>query len=512
MINKTRKWIIRISVALTAVFCACGAAACGAPKQLDMPENLQLEGRMLTWDEVEDADGYAVYVDDQEYIVEDNAFEIPFLAGPKTYQVEVMALGDWKKTKDSVCGEIEYTKVIAEAEGEKDGFHFVLMDDLESYEIVACDNKEGYVEFPDDYLDYPVKKIGKALFAPPRDEQGRWIADFETGEGCNKITTGVKLPRYLEEIGENAFSHCYALQEVVMPDSVTVIEKGAFFRCYILRDIQLPSSLRTVGNEAFMYAVYDTQELIFPDGIESIGMRAFETGQDGDGINLSISSKLEKVVIPGTIKKVETWAFSNHQSLREIDIQTDNIEEWGYGVFRDSAWYENQPDGLIYIDKVLYRCKGELPENYKLTVNADVVGIAASAFKDQKNLTEVWIADGVKFLGSTIFADTGLTSVRLPADLPCLPDYTFSGADEIRVIEIPETVTEIGSSALRCKGLNSGKVILHGKCKIAYNSFHAYGTNIVYQGIEYKWWTGGAKLEGIKYCYIDEQGYFAIWE
>ena len=114
MINKTRKWIIRISVALTAVFCACGAAACGAPKQLDMPENLQLDGRMLTWDEVEDADGYAVYVDDQEYIVEDNAFEIPFLAGPKTYQVEVMALGDWKKTKDSVCGEIEYTKVLAE--------------------------------------------------------------------------------------------------------------------------------------------------------------------------------------------------------------------------------------------------------------------------------------------------------------------------------------------------------------------------------------------------------------
>ena len=63
--DKARKWIIRISVALTAIFCVCGAVACGEPKQLETPENLQLEGRMLTWDEVDGADGYAVYVDAQ---------------------------------------------------------------------------------------------------------------------------------------------------------------------------------------------------------------------------------------------------------------------------------------------------------------------------------------------------------------------------------------------------------------------------------------------------------------
>ena len=509
MINKTRKWIIRISVALTAVFCACGAAACGAPKQLDMPENLQLEGRMLTWDEVEDADGYAVYVDDQEYIVEDNAFEIPFLVGPKTYQVEVMALGDWKKTKDSVCGEIEYTKVLAEAEGEKDGFHFVLMDDLESYEIVGCDNKEGYVEFPDDYLDYPVKKIGDYLFAPPKNEYGGVIANIQTGENCNKITTGIKLPRYLEKIGEYAFCYCLALQEVVMPDSVTTIGNSAFFRCYILRDIHLPSSLRTVGNDAFTYAVYGTQELIFPDGIENIGEAAFMAGKDSMGINLSISSKLEKLIIPGTIKKVGELAFHGNQGLKDIEIHTENIEEFDSYVFEATAWYEAQPEGFVYLDKILYAYKGELPKNYKLTVNADVAGIAGSAFSDQENLTEVWLADGVKLLGRGIFADTGLKTVRLPEDLTYIPRTTFYGA-HIGEIEIPKSVTKIDNGALRCTAMQWGKVILHSKCKIDYKAF-SFEPVIVYQGVEYSYSWKKPTTEG-DYWHIDEDGYFAIWE
>ena len=507
MIKRARKWIIRISVALTAVFCVCGAAACGAPQQLDMPENLQLDGRMLTWDEVQGADGYAVYVDDQEYMVEDNAFEIPFLAGPKTYQVEVMALGDWKKTKDSVCGEIEYTKVFAEAEGEKDGFHFVLMNDLESYEIVACDNKEGYVEFPDDYLDYPVKKIGGKLFAPPQTSNGMFLANPQTGEYCNKITTGIKLPRYLEEIGDYAFCYCLALQEVVMPDSVTTIGHSAFSRCYSLRDIHLPSSLRTVETCAFQYAVYGTQELVFPNGIESIGTSAFIGGKD-EHFNLNFSSQLEKVVIPGTIKKVRQAAFANNQSLKEIEIQTENIEEFGERVFEYTAWYEAQPEGFVYLDKILYEYKGDLPENYKLTVNADVVGIAGYAFAYQENLTEAWLADGVKLLGDSIFARTGLKTVRLPADLTFIPRCTITtDAAGMQEIEVPASVTQIEGRGLCIVG---GRIILHTKCRVEVDSFMTHA-RVCYEGVDYTYSARRPTGEG-NYWHVDENGYFAIWE
>ena len=511
MIKKARKWIIRISVALTAVFCVCGAAACGAPQQLDMPENLQLDGRMLTWDEVQGADGYAVYVDDQEYMVEDNAFEIPFLAGPKTYQVEVMALGDWKKTKDSVCGEIEYTKVLAEAEGEKDGFHFVLMDDLESYEIVACDNKEGYVEFPDVYLDYPVKKIGKALFGPGKESwyQGNPV----TGENCNKITTGIKLPRYLEEIDDYAFGYCLYLEEVVMPDSVKRIGSSAFACCYQLGEIDFPSSLREIGTGGFAQSLLEMREMIFPDGIESIGGNAIGGGTIGGGISedIPLETKLERVVIPNSIKSIGSNAFRFRTNLKEIEIQTENIEEFGERVFEYTAWYEAQPEGFVYLDKILYKYKGDLPENYKLTIDADVLGIAPWAFSNQKNLTEAWIADGVKFFGVGIFGETGLKTVRLPADLTWIPDYTF-GQAHIREIEIPATVTEIGERALECGSFVFGKVFLHAKCKMTYETFGGYNAVIVWEGEEYRWWTGGKRCEGTKYCHIDDQGYFTILE
>ena len=509
MMSKARKWIIRIGVALTAIFCVCGAVACGEPKRLDTPENLQLEGRMLTWDEVDGADGYAVYVDDQEYLVEDNAFEIPFLAGPKTYRVEVMALGDWKKTKDSVCGEIEYTRGLPEERGEKDGFHFVLMDDLESYEIVGCDNKEGYVEFPDDYLDYPVKKIGDYLFAPPKENN--YTGDLITGENCNQITTGIKLPRYLEEIGDYAFGLCIALEEVVIPDSVTMIGDGGFGYCVRLKEVHFPTSLRIIGGSAFSWSLYGMKDLIFPDGIESIGNYAFRNPKQLIGRDyLQYFSQFEKVVIPKSIKTIGQQAFADNQTLKEVEIRTDNIEEWGYGVFDRTAWYENQPDGIIYIDKVLYGCKGELPENYKLTVNADVVGIAGNAFRDQENLTEVWIADGVKLLGIGIFTETGLTSVRLPADLTVLPEATFYCADNVFEIEIPESVTEIEKRALYAYGLGKfGRLIIHTKCKME-NAFN-FRPKILYQGVEYSYSAKRPITTG-NYWYVDEDGYFAIWE
>ena len=372
MINKTRKWIIRISVALTAVFCACGAAACGAPKQLDMPENLQLEGRMLTWDEVEDADGYAVYVDDQEYIVEDNAFEIPFLAGPKTYQVEVMALGDWKKTKDSEWGEIEYIREAPVEEGVQDGFHLSLLEDMASYEIVGCDNREGYLMFPDTFNDYPITKIADRLFAPP----GEWMRSVNpyTGYLCNVVTTGVKLPCYLEIIGVEAFEFCFNLQEVIIPDSVKVIGDCAFRWCQKVKKIEIPSSLREVGIMAFTWSLGDMEELIFPDGMESIGESAFWNGEERIYKSHNAIPALRKVVIPRSIKHIGDRAFFSNENLIEIAVPTDNIETFGRQIFHYTAWYDNQPEGLVYVDKVLYGYKGDMPENYKLIVNADVLG------------------------------------------------------------------------------------------------------------------------------------------
>ena len=509
MMSKARKWIINIALALTAVFCACGAVACGEPKRLDTPENLQLEGRMLTWDEVDGADGYAVCVDDQEYLVEDNAFEIPFLVGPKTYRVEVMALGDWKKTKDSAWGEIEYTKGLPAEEGEKDGFHFVLMDDLESYEIVACDNKEGYVEFPDDYLDYPVKKIGDDLFAPPREVS----INATTGENCNQITTGVKLPRYLEEIGDNAFSYCIVLEEVIIPDTVMTIGDSAFQFCIRLKEIEFPSSLHTIGKGAFSCALYGQEELIFPDGIENIGLAAFSNGRHNGGFNYV--SRFRKVVIPNSIKSIEDSAFSNNLGLEEVEICTENIEEFGAYVFSDTAWYEAQPEGLVYVDKVLYGYKGDMPDNYKLTVNADVVGLAGSAFSHQTKLKEAWLADGVKLLGHGIFAQSGIKTIRLPADLTYISRTAFYDTP-IREIEIPASVTEIRKGAFySCDGFDwGGKVILNNnKCKIDYEAF-TFKPIIVYQGVEYTYSAQKPTVEG-NYWYINYydsiNGYFAIW-
>jgi hypothetical protein len=158
------------------------------------------------------------------------------------------------------------------------------------------------------------------------------------------------------------------------------------------------------------------------------------------------------------------------------------------------------------LDKILYKYKGELPENYKLTVNADVMGIAGGAFSYQENLKEVWLADGVKLLGTLIFAETGLKAIRLPADLKIIPDFCFTTDGRIEEVEIPASVTHIGKMALRF----GGRVILHTKCRVRIDSFGTYA-RVCYEGVDYSYSAWRPSYEG-NYWYVDEEGYFAIWE
>ena len=141
---------------------------------------------------------------------------------------------------------------------------------------------------------------------------------------CQSLTS-ITIPDGVKSIGYAAFSNCTSLKSVTIPDSVTLIDVYAFSECRSLTEITIPNSVRILETYSFSGCVSLTN-LTIENGVTTIG----------------------------------DYAFSSCKSLTSITI-SDNVTSMGRDVFSSTAWYNNQPDGLVYAGKVAYKYKGDCP-------------------------------------------------------------------------------------------------------------------------------------------------------
>ena len=230
-------------LALLAALTACAEA----PEALSAPENLQVEKRFLTWDAVENATGYAVYVNNEEYKTQERRFALHTItAAGGTYNIDVMAYGDGENRLNSPCARMTVELEPPAPQGSDEIFQYKLLEDNSGYEIDVINkrdpNLEGTVVIPDFFGDYPVKTLARYMFRFPTTSDPATYPVPLTGKNCNKITTAVKLPAYLEVIESHALSCMVRLEEIVIPDTVKRIGASAFEGDTHLTRVVLPKA------------------------------------------------------------------------------------------------------------------------------------------------------------------------------------------------------------------------------------------------------------------------------
>ena len=157
--------------------------------------------------------------------------------------------------------------------------------------------------------------------------------------------------------------------------------------------------------------------------------------------------------------EIPAYVFDDCTNLTTIKI-SDNVKSIGHYAFSNTTWYNNQPDGLVYIGKVLYGYKGEMPENTKVTIKDGTLGIGGSAFVGCKGLVSISIPNsvvriGVKwseaFLivsGVGAFAGcTGMSAIVLPQNLSIIGCDSFYGCN-LNYMSIQSTVNPLLDSSL----------------------------------------------------------------
>ena len=142
--------------------------------------------------------------------------------------------------------------------------------------------------------------------------------------------------------------------------------------------------------------------------------------------------------------------------MYEVTIP-NSVTKIGASAFEGTPWYNNQPDGVVYIGKVAYKFKGEMASSIAINIKKGTVSISPSAFQYCSGLTSVTIPNSVTEIGeSAFYGCTGLTSVTIPNSVTKIINSAFKRCAGLTSVTIGNSVTEIGYDAFNgCTALTS---------------------------------------------------------
>lgn len=221
-------------------------------------------------------------------------------------------------------------------------------------------------------------------------------------------------------IGRSAFSMCYELKSIIIPNSVTEIDGFAFSSCSALKGITIPNSVTEIGSSAFASCTALTT-VKFPNSLTEISKSLFEN-----------CSSLESITIPSSIKSVYWYAFSNCKALSNVVIEDGEVELEFYG----SAFY-GCPIKSLYLGRNL---------------NFD-----DSPFRAHTTLEKVVIGNNVTIINGGLFDHcSGITGIEIPSSVIAIRNGAFQFCRGLTSLVIPNSVVKINDDAFAyCTGIET---------------------------------------------------------
>ena len=232
---------------------------------------------------------------------------------------------------------------------------------------------------------------------------------------------------------------------------VTSIGWWAFQRCEELTSVTIPSSVTKINFAAFMDCT-GLVSVTIAEGVTNLGEHAFEN-----------CTGLTSITLPASVTSIDFRAFSGCSNLSSVTV-SDDLTHVGSLAFEGTSWFNNHPDGPIYVGKILYTCKGEdyLYTLENLEIKDGTVSISSSAFVNAMSLKSVKIPNSVTSIGERAFLNCpNLKSLTIPSSVTSIGTEAFSSTESLTSITV-ESGNPVYDSRENCNAIietESGKLI-----------------------------------------------------
>ena len=250
------------------------------------------------------------------------------------------------------------------------------------------------------------------------------------------------IPESVKSLGNKMCYGAKNLEEVVLPNNITVIPDYAFEKCSSLTNINIPTSLVQIRANAFSQTAL--KEFIAPESLKEIWLYAFKDAKELTKVELKNVTeigdmvfenceKLESIVIPETLEEIGASVFGGCSSIQDIDLPNKPLT-LDHNTFYGSAYYEdisNWENGVLYVDNYLLAINSDFLNVTEYEVKEGTIAIANNAFlNNAKNLTKITLPEGLKLIGEKAFSSLyKLESVNIPSSVDTIGYNAFASTE-----------------------------------------------------------------------------------
>ena len=191
---------------------------------------------------------------------------------------------------------------------------------------------------------------------------------------CSHVIS-VKIPEYVEYIGNHAFFGCKNLEEVTLPKGITLIDFMTFYKCSSLKSITIPEGVTSIGDSAFSDCT-NLADAVIPESVEIIGKMAFWCCES-----------LTQITIPNSVTSIGNGTFFKCKNLKTITL-SKNLKNIAKSLFDgcESLTSLIIPEGVTNIGDMAFFCCKSLQNLY---IPESVVSIGKDVFYKCTSLKHV---------------------------------------------------------------------------------------------------------------------------